>query len=983
MLKRLTQRQAWLGALAILALFFAGTGRAAAQNPTGTISGHVSDSSGLGVPGVTVTAESRALQGVRSTTTSENGDYIFPFVPPGTYTISFELTGFGTQKKSFDVAAAQTVPLNVTLSPAVTEQVTVSARSDAFVNTPTVASSVKAELTDTLPTQRTLNAAVNLAPGLHGTGPSGNITVAGAMSFDNVIMLNGVQITDNLRGTPFNLFIEDAIQETTVSTAGISAEYGRFAGGVVNAITKSGGNQFSGSFRTTFTNDKWRALTPFTGDKKVDKVVPAYEYTAGGPILRDRTWFFTAGRLQNNETANTTAAPVSLPYTFGDDEKRFEGKVTQTIMPGHTARVAYTNIREAQTNYGFSTFMDTRSLIDRDLPQNLLSVNYNGVLSPSFFIEGQYSSRHYTFKNAGAPTTDLIDGTLLLDRQRSSRRYWSPTFCGICGDEKRDNDDILVKGNYFASTGNGSHNVVFGYDTFNDKRFANNHQSGSDYRIYGTTSILQNGVLYPVFDTGQSTYIQYNPIIQATTGTNFRTHSIFANDTWRFGTRLSANLGIRWDKNVGRDGANNLVADDAAFSPRVGVVWDARGDGKISVTASFARYVSAINNSIADSSSPGGQAATFQWYYNGPKINVDASQPLVPTDVALRTLFNWFNSVGGQNLRPFRGVDIPGVATKINGSLDSPHANEFSTGVAFQLGTRGSARVDYIHRQYADFYIQHADSTTGSVVDEFGQEFDLKLIENGNGDFSRKYDALQTSVNYRLYDWISLGGNYTLSHLRGTVDGENVASGPLTSDISYPEFFQFNWTFPEGDLSADQRHRLRLWQTVTVPMRESWGHLSVGLLEQFESGTPYGALGVIDTSPYSTDPGYSTPPTAINYYFTPRDAFHTEALYRTDLATNYSHRIVGHSEVFVVAHVLNLFNQFSLYNINSIDQSVLTASNSAGLTSFNPFASQPVQGTNWNLGPNFGKAATKNAYGPAGEPSVRGRTFRFAVGFRF
>jgi outer membrane receptor protein involved in Fe transport len=982
MLTRLTQRQAWLGVLVLLALF-AASGPAAAQNPTGTISGRVTDTSGLGVPGVTVNASSPALQGVRSTTTSENGDYIFPFVPPGSYTVTFELAGFGTQKKAFEVAAAQTVPVNITLSPAVSETVTVSARSDAFVNTPTVASSVKSELTDTLPTQRTLNAAVNLAPGLHGTGPSGSVTVAGAMSFDNVIMLNGVQITDNLRGTPFNLFIEDAIQETTISTAGISAEYGRFAGGVVNAITKSGGNNFSGSFRTTLTNDKWRALTPFAGDTKVDKTVPAYEYTAGGPILRDRTWFFTAGRLQNNETANNTVAPASVPYTFGDDEKRFEGKVTQGIANGHTARVAYTNIRETQTNYGFSSFMDLRSLIDRKLPQNLVSVNYNGVLTPNFFIEGQYSSRHFTFSDAGALSTDLIDGTLLLDRQRGNLRYWSPTFCGVCGDEKRDNDDILVKGNYFASTGKGSHNLVFGYDLFNDKRFSNNHQSGSDYRIYGTTSILRDGNIYPVFDTGTSTYIQYNPILKATTGTNFRTHSVFANDTWRFGSRLTANLGLRWDKNVGRDGANNLVANDNAFSPRVGIVWDARGDGKISVTASFARYVSAINNSIADSSSPGGQAATFQWYYNGPKINTDATQPLVPADVALRTLFNWFDSVGGQNLRPFRSVDVPGTATKIEGSLASPHANEFSTGVSFQLGTRGSARVDYVHRQYADFYIQKADRTTGSVTDEFGQAFDLKLITNGNGDFSRKYDALQTSVNYRVINWISVGGNYTLSHLRGTVDGENVASGPLTSDISYPEFFQFAWQFPEGDLAADQRHRLRLWQTVTIPMDEKWGHVSVGLLEQVESGTPYGALGTINTAPYVADPGYKTPPTAVNYYFTPRDAFHTEAFKRTDLSANYSHKIVGRSEVFFVAHVLNLFNQFSLFNINSMDTSVLTASNNTSKQAFNPFTGQPVQGSNWDFGTNFGKARTKNAYGPAGEPSVRGRTFRCAIGFRF
>jgi outer membrane receptor protein involved in Fe transport len=981
MLKRLTRSQAWLGAFVLLALC-AGTGPAAAQNPTGTISGRVSDSSGLAMPGVTVTAESRALQGVRTTTTSDNGDYIFPFVPPGTYTITFELAGFGTQKKSFDVAATQPVPLNVTMSPAVSEQVTVTARSDAFINTPQVATSIKSELTQTLATTRTLNAAVNLAPGLHGTGPSGNTTIAGAMSFDNVIMLNGVQITDNLRGTPFNLFIEDAIQETTVSTAGISAEYGRFAGGVVNAITKSGGNQFGGSFRTTFTNDNWRALTPFTGDKKTDKIVPAYEYTAGGPILRDRTWFFTAGRLQNNTTSNTTAAPVSIPYDFTDDEKRFEGKVTQTIAPGHTARVAYTNIRETQGNYGFSTFMDLRSVVDRKLPQDLLSVNYNGVLRPNFFVEAQYSSRHDTFQNAGSLSTDLINGTLLLDRQRGNRRYWSPTFCGVCGDEKRDNDDVLVKGTYFASTGMGSHNVVFGYDTFNDKRFSNNHQSGSDYRIYGTTSIIQGTTIYPVFDSNNTTYIQYNPILKETTGTNFRTHSVFVNDTWRFGSRFSANLGVRWDKNQGRDGANNLVADDSAFSPRLGVVWDPRGDGKVAVTASYARYVSAINNAIADSSSPGGQAATFQWWYTGPKINTDPNGPLVTADAALQTLFNWFNSVGATNLRPFRSIDIPGVATKIRGSLDSPHGNEFATGVSVQLNSRGSARVDYIHRDFADFYVKIADRTTGTVTNDFNQTFDLSLIENSNV-LSRKYDAVQASVNYRLFNWLALGGNYTLSHLRGNADGENANSGPLTTDLTYPEYYQLSWQQPEGDLTSDQRHRFRAWQTFNIPMREAFGSLSLGLLEQAESGTPYGALGSIDTTPYVSNPGYLNAPTAENYYFTARDAFHTAALYRTDLAANYAHRVAARSEVFFVAHVLNVFNQMSLFNINSIDQSVLTSGNSAGLQAFNPFTSQPVQGTNYNLGPNFGKAATKNAYGYAGDPSVRGRTFRFAVGFRF
>ena len=104
------------------------------------------------------------------------------------------------------------------------------------------------------------------------------------MSFENLFMVNGVVLNENLRGQAVPLFIEDAVQETTVTSGAISAEFGRFSGGIVNAVTKSGGNRFSGSFRTTFTNDDWRELTPHPNDTKVDDVVPTYEFTGGGPI---------------------------------------------------------------------------------------------------------------------------------------------------------------------------------------------------------------------------------------------------------------------------------------------------------------------------------------------------------------------------------------------------------------------------------------------------------------------------------------------------------------------------------------------------------------------------------------------------------------------------------------------------------------------------------------------------------------------------
>ena len=159
------------------------------------------------------------MQGIRTAVTSANGDYIFPLLPPGSYTVRFELSGFGTQTETRDVAATQPVALNVTLKPAsVSAVVFVTARSDTFVNTVQAATNFKAETLATLPTTRTLLAAVNLSPAVHGTGPSSNTTINGAMSFDNIFMLNGVQVQDNLRGTPFNLFIEDGIQEITISS---------------------------------------------------------------------------------------------------------------------------------------------------------------------------------------------------------------------------------------------------------------------------------------------------------------------------------------------------------------------------------------------------------------------------------------------------------------------------------------------------------------------------------------------------------------------------------------------------------------------------------------------------------------------------------------------------------------------------------------------------------------------------------------------
>jgi hypothetical protein len=980
---------------------------AAAQVPTGTISGRVLDQAGEAVPGVTVTATSASLQGARTAVTSAVGDFVLPLLPPGTYEVNFELSGFETVSRMIAVAPTQTVASDVRLAVAgVSESVTVTADASAFVDTTQVATNVKQELMSTLPTSRTLVASVLMAPNVKASGPNntngadGSLMISGAMSFESLYMVNGVAITENLRGQPFTLFIEDALQETTISTAGISAEYGRFGGGMVNAITKSGGNRFSGSFRNSFNNDDWRTTTPFN-EPKLNKTIPTYEYTIGGPVIRDRVWFFTAGRLQKQEEGRQTFI-TNLSYPRISDEKRYEAKITYSATTNHSVRGSYMKINQQITNNNFQNAMDLASLYNQGQPQDLLSLNYNGIFGNSLTVEGQHSRRNFSITGAGATSTDLIDGTLVIDRARGGTgyRYWAPTFCGVCDDEERNNTETLAKGTWFVSNDRlGTHTVAFGYDYYNDHRFANNHQSGSDFRILGTSTVVRGDVVYPVFLGDDTTFIQNDPIAQSSNGTDIRTQSLFLNDSWRASSKLTLNLGLRYDRTHGEDAANGIVSTAQAFSPRLGIVWDPSGEGDWSISGSFSRYVSALSSSIVENS-PAGNPASYQWFYQGPSINADPNGALVTTDVALRQLFDWFNANGGTN-RTFVSADVPGVNTFVDESMKAPNSFEYATGVS-RAFSRGSVRMDYVFRDYKDFYIRVTNLSTGQVTNTLGRTFDVNMIQNSSdGDgLKRRYQGGTLSANYRAHSNVETGVSYTLSRLWGNVDGENTASGPITTTIfSYPEYREFEWNLPEGDLFGDQRHRARVWGVFRVPMSESAGQLDFGLMFGAASGVPYGlnanpgsAAGQIDPRPYVVNPGYASPlgsATTIDYFFFPRDQFRTEAQYRTDLSVNYGYKFGGTADVFFHGEVLNIFNQFQLCgcggtvfnngggsDIRSINTSVLTSSNTATLQPFNPFTTTPMEGTNYRLGPTFGQAVSRFAY-------TSPLTFRFSFGVKF
>ncbi|MGE0703744.1 MAG: TonB-dependent receptor [Vicinamibacterales bacterium] len=992
-------RSARFVVLAVVALV-ATTTPAYPQSTTGTIVGRVTDSQGLATPGVTVSVSSPALQGVRTASTSATGDYVVTLLPTGSYEVRFELSGFETQLKSASLAPGQVLPLVVEMGVAgVGETIEVRERAvDVLLQTTQSTTSMGQDFLSNLPTTRDVQGALLLSPSVHPTGPNGNYSIAGAMSFENLFLLNGATINDNLRGQPHDLYIEDAVLETTIAASGISAEFGRFGGGVVNVVTKSGGNVFGGSFRESLMNDRWRSRTPFERqqmalnpgqeDLRIDATVPTHEFTLGGPLLRDRLWFFTAGRQQSQKFGRTLVA-TNIPYTYEEQTGRFEGKLTFTPTTGHRISGDITRIASEQVNSTFqvNTSADLTSLYTMKRPMDLLNLSYSAVVTPVFFVETRASIRNETVQGMGSTRTDRIFGTLLIDPQRNLR-FWAPTFCGVCGDEERDNSNLFVKGTYFLSSPSlGSHNMVFGYDWFSDRRLADNYQSGSNYRIQTSGTIVQGATIYPQFLPG-STLMAFQPILVSSRGNDFQTHSFFVNDNWRVTPWLTANVGVRFDRNRGENGVGNVISNDSAWSPRIGVVVDPAADGRWTVTGSVARYVAAIANTIGDASSPGGNANAYVFGYGGPAINADPNGPLVGTAEALEQVFEWFDSNGGADLPTLVPPVVRGVTPLIRDSLTSPNVIDYSGGISRTFGARGTLRADVTYRDYRDFYVLRTDRTTGQVTEPSGRSVDLTLIENTN-DLERQYAGLALQGTFRVGRNLDGGANYTLSRTWGNVEGESVTGGPVASGaLQYPEYKEEDWNYPVGDLSVDQRHRVRLWANYSVPRVTGLG---LGILQVLESGVPYGALGLpgVDPRPYVTNPGYASAPGASQtaYYFTESDAFRTEGQARTDLAINYVRNIerLGSAQLFAQLQVMNVFNHFQLcgcggtvaqsggaVNRGTIDQTVRTT----GLAPFNPFTTTPVEGTNWAYGQDFGKALNRFAY-------TSPRTIRLSFGVRF
>lgn len=974
----------------------------AQSNPTATLTGKVVTADGAPLPGVTVTVSSSRLQGTRTVVTTIAGDYIIPFLPPGQYEVTFELAGMQSVERRAALSASRTERMDVKMGlETVTAAITVTADvpMSAVIDSTNVTTNFSQDLVEALPVARTLESVTLLAPGVNPNGPNDNIIISGAMSFDSLYLINGAIVNENLRGQPHDVFIEDAIQETAVMTAGISAEYGHFTGGVVSAVTKSGGNEFEGSARASLTNESWTEKTPLTVDQE-DNINEVYEATFGGPIWRDRVWFFSAGRDNSTsdlrqtspgspKTGDINNTPITYPHGF--DETRLEGKLTGALTPRHNVVVSYLDVDAVEQNNHFGTILDLGPLNpERETPNTLLTLNYSGVLTDNVFVEALYSEKDFSFIGSGGRCSDLICGTLLLDRSRGSRRYHAPTFKYKPEGEKRNNDNLAIKGSYFLSTDQyGSHELRVGLEQFSELRLVNNNQSGSDHRIYTTGAIIRDNVVYPRVRSGTSTRIYYQPIETPSIGADYAVDSVFINDRWTFDDHWAFNVGLRYDKNdtVSADGSFK-ISDDSAFSPRLGAHYDLWGDGRLVFNASYSQYAGRMQEGVGNDGDPGGRNSSYTWYYRGPGINTDVNAPtseLIGQDEVIQMIFDWFFANGGYDMRPYRSVSKPGVSTILDpGGLSSPNVQEYVLGVGARIGNGGYVRADLIFRDWENFYHDVRDLTTGTTTDGVNT-FDLGIVRTEGSPYKREYTGLQTQFNYRLSTRFNVGGTYTWSRLVGNVTGESSSSGPVSgSAMEYPEYREESWNYPTGYLTGDQRHRLRAWASYDLPT--SFGDFNFSLLQNFDSGTRTSTDFTVDTRDFVDNPGYVRPTSGVSYFVNGRGDLKHDDITRTDLAINYKFRFGKLLELSIQPEILNLFDEQGVLSFN---ETIVTSEDEDYLSPFNPFTETPIEcpqgasaqtcmdmGANWQKGEQFGEPTTEGSY-------QRPRTFRVSIVLRF
>jgi outer membrane receptor protein involved in Fe transport len=532
--------------LLVLSFALVSTAAFAQTSTTGSIEGKVVDVNGAAVPGIGVTVKSPNLISAQSTTTNDEGNYRILNLPPGKYTVTIESAkGFAKFEQAVDVNLSKTTSYDVQLQAAgATASVTVTASAGAGIDTSasTTGSNVSTDQFSNFPTQRTVQGLYTIAPtvtrsGLRdATGRDRDPSVAGGSGPENNYILDGVNTTDPaFGGSGANLPFE-FVQEVEIKTGAYGPEYGKSTGGIFNVITKSGTNEFHGDvFGYGTTKGLVRGVKnfPFTGSSFTGFSETDIGADLGGPIVKDKLWFFGAfnpQRRNNYYSTQTFHNPVSNKVTipfyagkvtwalnnkntftastfgdftkvdgflataalnnvngFGDDIRAFNG-VQETGGHNYAFRLNSTVTNNFIAEFSAGLHFQRANTIPQAIDKPLITDNFavlkgNTVLTPV--------STGVNF-GAGTGFVDFVDG-----RGGSLQRGYSrgPGF-GLYSTQTRNRYEL----NAHLQNILGKHTVKWGFEYFKNKYDINTLSSGPAV-TYGFTPGAVNGDGTPLRNT--------------------------------------------------------------------------------------------------------------------------------------------------------------------------------------------------------------------------------------------------------------------------------------------------------------------------------------------------------------------------------------------------------------------------------------------------------------------------------------------------
>jgi hypothetical protein len=562
--------------LAILALLLLVAALpAAAQSLTGTIAGDVKDQQGGLLPGVTLTLIGKT--GSRTSTTDAEGGFRFVGVDPGTYSVTAELPGFRPKRQdTIVVSLGKVADIHFALTlGAVTEQVEVVAESPIVDAASSATDNVLSqEMLFNLPIRPT-NAAVdmlNYLPGINNGSAFGTNE-----DYANGLLIDGVDTRDPDAGSSWVFFNFNLMEEVQVGGIGAPAEYGSYTGAVVNTITKSGGNRYTGLFDAYWTKDSFWGDNvdpayvkqnpslgdPFVVNKRLDLTAQI-----GGPLIKDKLFFFIAA--QRYEQEDNPSGPLTR---HTEVSPRFNAKVNWQPSPNDNVMVNFQWDYYNQTGRTtIGSFLDTDdTTVNQDSPEAVWGVQWRHLFGTTTFTEVKYSGWWgYYYLDPKVTVPSSYDGT--------TGAYSGGAYSFYYADRTRNQVNASIS--HYAEAF-GKHDLKFGLEIERSKVHS---QYGYNQGLY----YYDYTAYYP---KGQYQAYTYGYDAE---GHNQR-ESFFAQDSWRPTSRLTINAGVRVDFVRGKSPAlDETVYDKTNWSPRIGFAFDATGDGKTVIKGHYGQYYEAV-----------------------------------------------------------------------------------------------------------------------------------------------------------------------------------------------------------------------------------------------------------------------------------------------------------------------------------------------------------------------------------------------------